>query len=147
QKALPPGASPLFIIIGSDKTQLTNFSGEHSAYPVYMSIGNIDKNVRTQPSKRAFRLVAFLPTLKPDEGAMSEAKARSLRHRLFHKAMELVFEPLFAAAKDGIQLADSEGNVRLCFPVLASYVADYPEQCLVTGVRYGQTCPKCHVTA
>ncbi|EJD34589.1 hypothetical protein AURDEDRAFT_131083 [Auricularia subglabra TFB-10046 SS5] len=147
QKALPPGASPLFIIIGSDKTQLTNFSGEHSAYPVYMSIGNIDKSIRNQPSKRAFRLVAFLPTLKPDEAAMSEAKARTLRHRLFHKVMELVFEPLFAAAKDGIPIPDSEGNVRLCFPILASYVADYPEQCLVTGVRYGQTCPKCHITA
>ncbi|EJD47515.1 hypothetical protein AURDEDRAFT_30783, partial [Auricularia subglabra TFB-10046 SS5] len=144
---LPLGASPLFIIIGSDKTQLTSFSGEHSAYPVYMSIGNIDKSVRNQPSKRAFRLVAFLPTLTPDETTMSEAKARALRHALFHKAMELVFEPLFAAAKDGIQMTDSKGDVRLCFPILASYVADYPEQCLVTGIRYGQTCPKCHVTA
>ncbi|EJD51489.1 hypothetical protein AURDEDRAFT_56899 [Auricularia subglabra TFB-10046 SS5] len=146
QKRLPIGAAQIPIIIGSDKTQLTSFSGEHSAYPVYMSIGNIAKHIRGQPTKRAFRLVAYLPTLKPDETMMSEARARVLRNRLFHKAMEMVFEPLFTAAANGVSIADSQGNLRLCFPILASYVADYPEQCLVTGVRYGQTCPKCHIT-
>jgi hypothetical protein len=39
-----------------------------------------------------------------------------------------------------------EGAVHLGFPVVAAYVADYPEQALVTCTRYSQTCPKCSVS-
>ncbi|EJD36537.1 hypothetical protein AURDEDRAFT_36235, partial [Auricularia subglabra TFB-10046 SS5] len=141
------GGTVLPILLSTDKTQLTAFSGEHTAYPVYMSIGNIAKHVRRQPSQRAFRLIGYLPTLKPDETTMSQDQARIIRNRLFHKAMEIICRSLFAAAKDGVRLPDSTGAVRLCFPILAfpgaSYIADYPEQCLVTCTRYGQTCPKC----
>jgi len=57
--------------------------------------------------------------------------------------MRLICESLFAPSRDGIRLADSQGAVRTFHPVLASYVADYPEQCLVTCTRYGQACPIC----
>ncbi|EJD33149.1 hypothetical protein AURDEDRAFT_177772, partial [Auricularia subglabra TFB-10046 SS5] len=59
------GGTVIPILLSTDKTQLTAFSGEHTAYPVYMSIGNIAKHVRRQPSLRAFRLIGYLPTLKP----------------------------------------------------------------------------------
>ena len=39
-----PGATILPVIILSDKTQLTNFSNK-SAYPLYMTIGNIPKEI------------------------------------------------------------------------------------------------------
>jgi hypothetical protein len=143
QTTIPAGGTVLPIILATDKTQLTAFSGEHSSYPVYMSIGNIAKHVRRQPSQRAFRLIGYLPTAKPDETNMSAEQSRLLRARLFHKAMEVVLQPLFSAADTGILLPDANGAVRLCFPILAAYVADYPEQCLVTSIRYGQTCPKC----
>lgn len=111
-----------------------------------MSIGNIAKHVRRQPSCRAFRLIGYLPTLKPEEANMSAEQARTLRARLFHKAMEIIVKPLFEAAQNGALLADARGQVRLCHPLLSPYVADYPEQCLVTCIRYGQTCPKCNIT-
>ncbi|KAJ7935011.1 hypothetical protein B0H13DRAFT_2305169 [Mycena leptocephala] len=44
-----PGATIIPIIISSDKTQLTMF-GNKTAYPVYMSIGNIPKEIRRKPS-------------------------------------------------------------------------------------------------
>lgn len=39
-------------------------------------------------------------------------------------------------------LVSGDGAVRRCFPILAAYVGDYPEQVLVTLVKTG-TCPVC----
>ena len=46
QSHLPQGATLTPIIIATDKTQLTQFSGNKSAYPVYLTIGNIPKATR-----------------------------------------------------------------------------------------------------
>ncbi|KAJ7881533.1 hypothetical protein B0H14DRAFT_3082561 [Mycena olivaceomarginata] len=43
-----PGATIIPIIISSDKTQLTVF-GNKTAYPVYMTIGNIPQEIRRKP--------------------------------------------------------------------------------------------------
>ncbi|KZV98597.1 hypothetical protein EXIGLDRAFT_595119, partial [Exidia glandulosa HHB12029] len=137
------GGTVIPIILSSDKTQLTTYNGQQSCYPVYLTIGNIPKHLRRQPSVRAQRLLGYLPIPKIEEGAVSEDRARKIRARLFHEAMRIICEPMFTPASDGVQLTDSEGVVRKCFPILAAYVADYPEQCLVTCLRYGQGCPNC----
>ncbi|EJD43076.1 hypothetical protein AURDEDRAFT_29700, partial [Auricularia subglabra TFB-10046 SS5] len=134
---LPDGATLIPIIISSDKTELTSFTGKRSCYPVYLTIGNIAKHMRRAPSMRAQRLLAYLPTGKVDETAVSAAKARRIRASLYHDCMRTVCRSLFEPAANGVHLADSAGNVRRCHPILAAYVADYPEQCLVTCVRYG----------
>lgn len=43
--------------------------------------------------------------------------------------------------KKGVILTSGDGVRRRCHPLLAAYVGDYPEQVLVTGVKYGW-CPK-----
>ena len=40
------GATIAPVIIVSDKTQLSTFSGDKLAWPVYLTIGNIEKSVR-----------------------------------------------------------------------------------------------------
>ncbi|KAK1226388.1 hypothetical protein PQX77_010633, partial [Marasmius sp. AFHP31] len=51
-----PGATIIPIIISSDKTQLTVF-GNKTAYPVYVSIGNIPKEIRRKTSRGAYLLL------------------------------------------------------------------------------------------
>ena len=133
------------VILSSDKTQLTSFTGHHSCYPVYLTIGNIAKHARLTLSMRAHRLLGYLPAGKLDD-SLSAEDAKLLRASLFHACMCKICQPLFEPAENGVRLADSWGCVRRCHPILAAYVADYPEQCLVTCVRYGQACPVCDST-
>lgn len=56
-----PGRTVVPIILSSDKTQVTVFRNK-SVYPVYMSLGNIPKEIRRKPSRRAYILLGYLPT-------------------------------------------------------------------------------------
>ena len=44
QKRLPIGSTIAALILSSDKTQLTQFRGDKSAWPVYLTLGNISKS-------------------------------------------------------------------------------------------------------
>ena len=59
--------------------------------------------------------------------------------------MKHILEPLISTGKHGINMVDGKGNIRQVHPILACYVIDYPEQCLVTTAKYN-TCPKCYAT-
>src|SRR5205085_7148242 len=58
-----PGATIVPIIMSSDKTQITKFRNK-SSYPVYITIGNIPKNIRQKLSQHAYMLLAYLPATK-----------------------------------------------------------------------------------
>jgi hypothetical protein len=60
-----PGGTIIPIIISSDKTQVTLFRNK-SAYPVYLTIGNIPKEIRRKPSRGAHILLAYLPCTRLD---------------------------------------------------------------------------------
>ena len=133
------------MIIFSDKTQLTEFTGNKQAYPVYLTIGNIPRSIRRKPSKKATVLLAYLSADKILSSTMSDAKKTSQLQRLFHESLKMILEPLVEAGKNGVEMADGKGYIRKVHPILACYVADYPEQCLISTVKYG-TCPKCHTS-
>jgi len=149
QSKLPKGATVAPIIIATDKTQLTNFSEGKSAYPVYLTLGNIPKSIRRKPSKRACVLIAYLPvdsSAKLKGTTLKKKEVSICNQRIFHAAMWFVLGPLIKAGKTGVRMTGGNGEVRNVYPILACYVADFPEQCLVACTKYG-TCPKCTSSA
>jgi hypothetical protein len=53
--------------------------------------------------------------------------------------MEIVLKPLIDLGKAGISMVDSLGNMRLCYPRLAAYLADYPEQLLINVAAHNNS--------
>ncbi|KAF8573203.1 hypothetical protein K439DRAFT_1625236 [Ramaria rubella] len=139
QVKLPDGATVVLIIFSSDKMQLSMFSGDHTAYPIYMTIGNIPKAIQCKPSSGAQVLVGYLPTVDLEGSNFSENVAHVARMHLFHYAMMHIVQPLIDPGKEGVLLTSGDGKACKCFPILACYVADYPEQCLVACTQYGDT--------
>ncbi|KAJ7814888.1 hypothetical protein B0H14DRAFT_3090055 [Mycena olivaceomarginata] len=119
-----PGATIIPIIISSDKTQLTVFRNK-TAYPVYMTLGNIPKEIRRKPSRRGYVVLGYLPTSK-----MKNIKNKSARRR---------------PGVHGMPVTSGDGVTRRGHPIYATFVGDYPEQCLVTAIKTGE-CPTCEET-
>ncbi|KAG8909475.1 hypothetical protein FRC00_010035, partial [Tulasnella sp. 408] len=142
QGALPADSTVAPIILASDKTQLSTFSGDKQAWPVYLTIGNISKSVRRRPSQRAMVLLGYLPVTKLHCFKLQDRSNQG--HRLFHRAMRHILQPLAKAGTSGVFMTCADGHIRRVHPILASYIADYPEQCLVTCCRENR-CPKCKV--
>jgi hypothetical protein len=130
------------VIISTDKTRLTNLSGDLNVWPVYLFLGNIPKALRRQPSSHSTLLIGYLPVFNMD---YIPEKCRSVEgYRLFHHSMHRILQPLEESGRHGIDVVCGDGVVRSVYPILASYMADYPEQCLVACCKENR-CPLCPV--
>ncbi|KAI0039905.1 hypothetical protein FA95DRAFT_1612202 [Auriscalpium vulgare] len=133
------GATVVPLLISTDGTQLTLFRNK-SAYPIYLTIGNIPKDIRRKPSRRAQILLGYLPTSRLTHIKDKETRRRALAN-VFHACMRKILRALRAAGLDGVNMASGDGVVRRCHPILAAYIGDYPEQCRVVGCK-NRECPK-----
>ncbi|KAG1770175.1 hypothetical protein EDD22DRAFT_977202 [Suillus occidentalis] len=118
QGRLQEGAVVAPVILASDKTVLSQFRGDQEVWPVYLTLGNISKDIHRQPSKHAAILIAYLPITK--------------------------LECFFDAGRDGVEITCPDRQVRRMHPIVAAYVANFPEQCLVACCMEN-CCPKCTV--
>ncbi|KAG6372404.1 hypothetical protein JVT61DRAFT_7877 [Boletus reticuloceps] len=133
-----PGATIIPIILSSDKTQLMNFRNK-SAYPVYLTIGSLPKSIRQKPSHHGQILLAYLPTARLTN-VSNKSACRRIMANLFHACLGHIIAPLRNVGIDGIDITSGDGVHRQGHPILASYISDYPEQCVVTGA-YNSDCP------
>ncbi|KAI9446288.1 hypothetical protein H4582DRAFT_2108003 [Lactarius indigo] len=128
------------IILSSDKTQITLFRNK-SAYPLYMTIGNIPKEIRCRPSSRAYVLIAYLPTSQLPH-ITSKASRQCCLINLYHTCLSEIVSPIIKPGRNGVTMASADSISRRCHPIFACFIGDYPEQVLVTCMKTGE-CAQC----
>ena len=137
QDQLPAGVTILPVICASDKTHLTNLSGDQHALPLYLTISNIRNDIRRTPQKCACILVGLIPS--PPKGAKNTDQA-------WHSTVGSVLSPLrnLDITGPGLKWDCADGFQRQCYPLLAAWVGDYLEQVMVAQVSSG-SCPMCEI--
>ncbi|KAG2100377.1 uncharacterized protein F5147DRAFT_747111 [Suillus discolor] len=121
QDHLPVGATQVPIILGSDKTPVTRTTGGLEMHPLFITIGNLDSEVRSKATLRAWRCIAYMPIAKfhvhPDYQSILQA-------RLWHKCVDLVCANLKIAAKNGCFMPDPSQYICYVFTPLITHEAD-----------------------
>jgi hypothetical protein len=113
------------------------------AYPIYLTIGNISKDIHHKPSCHAQILIGYILTTKLIEIISKLSRSCALTN-LFHECMGTVLDPISHYGEARVPMKSSDGVWWQCHPILAIFIGDYPEQALVTCTYYGH-CPKCKV--
>ncbi|KAF8441123.1 hypothetical protein BGX38DRAFT_1071751, partial [Terfezia claveryi] len=118
QMTLPIGSSLIPILITSDQTCLTNFSGDKKLWPIFMSLGNIPSDIRNKPSWQAWILIGLLP--------IGPKRTTALKG--------------FSAG--GSDMVCGDENVRRCIPILSVWLADHMENVNIHCIKVNR-CPIC----
>jgi hypothetical protein len=120
QDQLSAGATIEPVICASHKTHLTGFSGDQQAWPLYLTVSNILKDIHCTPTTCTWIFVGQIPC--PLKGAKNSNKA-------WHSAVRTVLSPLqnLNITGPGLKWNCADGFQRLCYPVLAAWVVDDPE--------------------
>ncbi|KAG9088342.1 hypothetical protein FRC06_002081, partial [Ceratobasidium sp. 370] len=147
QSVLQPGTMLGPMILMSNTTHLSQFTGDVSAHSVYMSLANIDKSVREDIGKGAWLLVGIIPKSNWDKTLAAMLKMTNdchtavismLNHCLFHQCMEVITRPFRRTEPQ--EVLDWEGNTQLMQYELSIYGADLQEQCDIEGISRN-ACP------
>ena len=144
------------IILGSDKTTVSVATGQNEYYPVYLSIGNVHNNVR-RAHRNAVVLLGFLAIPKSkshlvdmgnsdflyiaDKRHADDLEYRRFRRQLFHTSLAHILRSLRPAMTIPEVARTPDGHFRRIIYSLGPYIADYPEQTLLTCVVQGW-CPR-----
>ena len=84
QEEIPDGGTVIPILLATDKTMLSQHQGDESAWPIYVTIGNLDRATRRKQTVPGSVLLGFLPVTSE---TVDDSKAR-----VYHAAMELILK-------------------------------------------------------
>ena len=145
------------VILASDETHLTNFSGSKVFHALYMTLGNIYGHIRRQPQSGAWVLLAILPSSSFTQTLLNLTSPQSyvklnkneaaslpgiLKQCLYHECMAIVIAPL-SYAKRRPHLVLGPGNkIHSSMACLVGYIADMKEQFMIACVN-PKACPIC----
>ena len=116
------------VILASDETMLTQFKGDKKGWPIYLTLGNIPSAIRRQPTQKALKLLGYIPS--PFQEGYSREERQARQQKLFHKCVCMLLQPIINAEAEGVKMKLSNGCVYRVIPIIAAYIADFPEQCL-----------------
>jgi len=126
----------------SDQTNLTNFSGDKKAWPVYMTIGNLPSRIGNISGSITILILGRLAI--PPKLAKS-SRADKLQRLINANTLRSVFEFMFAqlngAARDGAPIDCADVKIRRCFPIMSGWNAHYMENLTLHGIK-SNACPK-----
>jgi hypothetical protein len=99
-------------------------------HPLLISLANIQAGVHMKATSHTFALVAYLPI--PKFLDVSKPVHTILSARAYHFAISVVMRNLKLAACDGCPMSDPRGDLHMIHTPLVAWIADYPEQLLIT---------------
>ncbi|KAF8426778.1 hypothetical protein BGX38DRAFT_1106467 [Terfezia claveryi] len=122
QMTLPIGLSLVPVLITSDQTCLTNFTGDKKLWPIFMSIGNIPSAIRNKPSSQAWILIGLLPI----------GPKRTKLHLTMTDSVKV----------GGSEIVCRDENVWRCIPIVSTWLADHMENINIHCIKVNW-CPIC----
>ncbi|KAH9957482.1 hypothetical protein BGW80DRAFT_1185947 [Lactifluus volemus] len=135
------GAMYCPIILGSDKTTVSVATGHVEYHPMYLSIGNLHNSVRSA-HRNAVIPIAFLAIPKGDRRYDDDPEFRKFKRQLFHASISAILQTLRPGMTSPVIRRCPDGHYRRVIYDLVAFIADYPEQVMLTGIVQGW-CPKC----
>ncbi|KAG6894908.1 hypothetical protein C0992_004017 [Termitomyces sp. T32_za158] len=135
------GAMFVPLILGSDKTTVSVGTGQNEYYPLYMANGAVFNSVR-RAHKNAVSVIGFLAIPKTDRQYTNDESFRKFRRQLMHTSLRVILEPLRPFMTEPRVTKCPDGHFRRVIYGIGPYIADYPEQCLLTSI-VSDWCPRC----
>ncbi|KAG1874100.1 hypothetical protein C8R48DRAFT_745984 [Suillus tomentosus] len=134
------GAMFVPVILDSDKTTVSVVTGQNDYYPLYISAGNLHNNIRCA-HRESVSLVGFLSIPKSHDGSK---EFRNFRCHLFHASLRAILESFHHAMEKPEIVKCVDSHYRHAVYGLGPYIADYPEQLLLSCVVQNW-CPRSHL--
>ena len=134
---MPDGSTVVPAILGSDKLMPSTLSGDKTDRPVYLSIGSLSKAKRQSVKTNRLILIGLLPKCP------NRPKTHTKRFA-YHESIAAILRALEEPANSGLTGLCADGRTHHAIPRIASFLADYPEQCTITMVKNGW-CPRCEI--
>ncbi|KAG2035207.1 hypothetical protein BDR03DRAFT_983812 [Suillus americanus] len=135
------GSTFVPLIVGSDKTTVSVATGHTEYHPLYLSIGNVFNSVQCA-HRNSLVLVGFLMIPTTTKEHADDVDFRNFRRQLFHSSLANIFKSLKKNMTTPDVVCCPDGHYRRVIYGLGPYIADYPEQVLLSGIVTGW-CPKC----
>ncbi|KAJ7889344.1 hypothetical protein B0H14DRAFT_3855779 [Mycena olivaceomarginata] len=109
-------------------------------YPFYGGVGNAHNGVR-KAHREALSVMAFLSIPKTTRQYAKSKEFRKFRRQLFHSSIARILQPLKPHMIKPRITRCTDGHFRRTIYGLGPYIADYPEQALLTCIVKGH-CPR-----
>ncbi|KAN0138098.1 hypothetical protein V8E53_003987 [Lactarius tabidus] len=129
------------VILGSDKTTVSVATGNVEYHPLYLSIGNIH-NKAQRGHRNGVVPIAFLAIPKGNREFDNDPAFRKFKQQLYHSSISAVLESLHRGMDAPVVCRCPDGHYRRVIYDIGPFIADYPEQVMLSGVVQGW-CPRC----